>query len=73
MHRIRSIFAVSKNISVSHFWASNEEIQLDFVFTDIRETNYFVLHMTDAETLYLETAIVSMQSPDYIISALEAS
>lgn len=72
MRKNRSTSAVSK-MSLSHICeAFNEKIQVDFMFTDIRNRNYCVLHIGDTGTSYSETGIVSKRSLNNIISALEA-
>lgn len=62
----------SRKISLTHVnEAFNEELQVDFLFTMIRQTRCTIMNMTDAGTGYTELALSTDRNMASIIAILE--
>lgn len=63
----------SKKVSLTHVCKEfNQEMQVDFMFADVRNSKYCVLHVVDTSTAYSETPIVSKRSADIMANRMEA-
>lgn len=63
----------SKKLSLFHICeAHNQEIQTDFMYVEIREAKYCVLHVVDTGTAFSKTAIASKRSAECMATLLES-